>query len=75
MPLTLEKYDSEVGFHLRMIRHHLAYVKFHSETMTHRPDFETQAEDDMEKCRDALAQALGTINHAIGVYKAKPVDG
>lgn len=74
MRLTLEQYDRNVGSHLAAIRHHAEAIIRHVRDMTHQPDFEAQAEDDMARCVDVLDQAHRRAQQALGEYREKPHD-
>lgn len=74
MPLTLEQYDREVGHHLRMIRHHAMSIETHVGYMTHRPDFETIAEEAMAHVVATLESALRHAENALARFKEKPTD-
>ena len=74
MSLTLEEYDSRVGFHLRMMSHHGKMIAFHAEKMTHQPNFESQTEDELVQLDAALAAALGRVQHALKTLRGKPID-
>lgn len=73
--MTLEEYDHRIGFHLRMIRHHAAMIGFHVDALAAAPPFETEAENDIARMADALAQALERIRQAQAEYHWKPING
>lgn len=74
MALTLEEYDRQVGHHLRMVSHHAASIMTHVSYMTRQPDFETEAEGNLVKVENVLAQSLAEVRKAIQRFRDKPVD-
>lgn len=74
MALTLEQYDHQIGFHLRMIHHHSKMLLFHTDSMTHQPAFETIAEGELKDVAVRLAEALETALKAVEKFRSRPVD-
>ena len=72
--MSLEEYDHKIGHHLRMIRHHAMAMVVHAEMMARRPEFETLAEDELEKCDAVLALALGKVRYSLQTVREKPID-
>jgi hypothetical protein len=74
MPLTLEEYDHQIGFPMKMIRQHAERIAHYANRMTHQPGFEALAEDELAKLDHTLATALGRVRHALETYRGKPRD-
>ena len=74
MPLTLEQYDHQVGFHLRMMQHHARMIVYHVDSLALQPPFETVAQDDLERADAAMAKIMEQIFDALQRFKEKPVD-
>lgn len=74
MPMTLEEFDAGVGHHLREISTSARYIVAHANAMLARPDFGSIGEDELVRCENVLAQALGRIRHAAETIRSKPVD-
>lgn len=75
MALSLERYDREVGFHLKAIRQHADEIVQHVGKMSCQPDFEAWAESEVVACIDTLAHALRQVSRALERYREKPRDG
>ena len=72
--MNLAEYDHEIGYHLKMIREYADQCLFHVDHMTARPDFETQAMDDLQRVKRALLSATFTVMKAQARYQGKPID-
>jgi hypothetical protein len=74
MPLTLEEYDHQIGFHVRMMSHHAKMLTHHADQVKAQTDFPNLVEDDFEALNRALLDALGKLRRAQQVWKDKPHD-
>jgi hypothetical protein len=72
--LTLEDWDKNVGPRLQMIEAGAAIVVRNAAALAIRPGFETLAEDELHKAREALLDALDKIDSAQKVYHEKPLE-
>jgi hypothetical protein len=74
MPLTLEEYDHQIGFHVRMMAHHAKMLTYHAEQVTYQTDFENLIEEDFATLDEMLAGALGRLHQAQQIWRSKPHD-
>lgn len=74
MLTPLEQWDHDIGYHLAGIRVHAQLIVSHANSMTRRPVWATQAEEELEKCDAALANALAQVSVALRTIREKPVD-
>jgi len=72
--MTLEEWDRTIGPRLQMIEAGAAIVKRNAAALAVRPDFETRAEDELSKAREALLDALDRIDRAQAAYHKKPLE-
>lgn len=71
--LTLEQWDRSVGHHLHLIEAGAEMTARHARQLLARPDWETLAQDEMQKTEKVLEGALGVVRAALADYGSKPL--
>jgi uncharacterized membrane protein YfbV (UPF0208 family) len=71
--MTLEDWDQKVSPHLQFIEAGAAMAARHARQLVAKPDFDSLAEDELDKAFRVLAAALDQIITARKAYKNAPV--
>lgn len=69
----MEFWDSNVRPYLARIRWRSAGLNHDIRALTARPEFPTQAREDLADVRRELVRALARVDRAIAAYDSKPV--
>jgi hypothetical protein len=74
MPLSPEDRWVEIGRHLDLVGAGAEMAERHATMLAARPDFETLAEIDLNRCAAALRLALARIERAQAIYRDKEIE-
>jgi hypothetical protein len=74
MALSLSDWDSLVGQHLQEIEYHASRCEDHAKRLFAVPDWETKAEDRLERTEELLTCALARIVAARVTMREKAHD-
>ena len=72
--MTLEDWDKKIGPRLQLIEAGAAMAERHVRALQVRPGFDTLAQDELQKVREALESALAKIVNAQNIYHDKPLE-
>jgi len=72
--MTLEDWGKNVSHHLQFIEAGASMAARHAAALPIRPGFETLAEDELQKARETLQDALTKVIIAQNTYQAKPLE-
>lgn len=80
--VSLEKWDKEVAPHLQSIKTNAGWIQYYvrgilraCHAIAVRPEWETLAEDEINKTIQVLEEALSGLKRAQVIYRSKPHDG
>ena len=72
MSLTLEQWDTDVGYHLEMIEAFSQFIENHARDLLGLPEWETKAGDKLVIAETVLTLALERVTNARNKMREKP---